>query len=85
MFKASFPDSLEPCCPKIVRLEFTSDEEMAKQFAIVSAMQKVAADVIHDLVPRTFQTGVANKEQGKRLQFCVMEFVEGYTLEEAWE
>ncbi|KAF6832870.1 hypothetical protein CMUS01_06742 [Colletotrichum musicola] len=85
VFKASFPDFLEPCCPKIVRLEVTSDEETAKQFAIVSAMQKIAADVIPDLIPRTFQTGIANNEQGKRLQFCVMEFVEGYTLEEAWE
>ncbi|KAF6808675.1 hypothetical protein CPLU01_15636 [Colletotrichum plurivorum] len=85
VFKASFPNSPEPCCPKIVRLEVTSDEETAKQFAIVSAMQKIAADVIHNLVPRTFQTGVANNEQGKQLQFCVMEFVEGYTLEEAWE
>lgn len=48
-------------------------------------MQQVAADAIHDLVPHTFHTGVAENEKGKQLQFCVMDFVERDTLQDAWD
>ncbi|KAL3298793.1 Protein kinase-like domain [Colletotrichum asianum] len=48
-------------------------------------MQHVASLAIDNLVPNTFQTGVASNAQGKRLQFSVIEFIEGDTLEEAWE
>ncbi|OHE97904.1 hypothetical protein CORC01_06767 [Colletotrichum orchidophilum] len=85
VFKASFQDFSEPCCPCIVRVEVMSEDEKAAQFTVVSAMQKIAAGVIQGLVPNTFQTGVAENAQGKRFQFCVMEFIEGDTLEEVWD
>ncbi|KAK1990902.1 hypothetical protein LX36DRAFT_591661 [Colletotrichum falcatum] len=85
VFKASFPDSPEPRRPCMVRLEVVPADEGAAQFATVSAMQQIASAAIGDLVPDTLQTGVADSAQGRRLQFCVMEFVEGDTLEEAWE
>lgn len=85
VFKASFPDSSEPSSQRIVRLEVLNEDEKATRFPIVSAMQQIAAGALHDLVPNTFETGVANNTQGKRFQFCVIEFVEGYTLEEVWE
>ncbi|KAK2770566.1 hypothetical protein CKAH01_14689 [Colletotrichum kahawae] len=85
VFKASFPDSSEPRCPYIVRLETVDGDEEATQFAIVSAMQHIASLAIDSIVPKTFQTGVVNSAQGKRLQFSVMEFIQGDTLEESWE
>ncbi|KAI8270964.1 hypothetical protein K4K58_003962 [Colletotrichum sp. SAR11_239] len=85
LFKASFPDSSKSRCPCIVRLETVRGDEDATQFALVSTMQQIASLAIDDLVPNTFQTGVANNAQGKRLQFSVIEFIEGDTLEEAWE
>ncbi|KAK6215709.1 hypothetical protein QIS74_08728 [Colletotrichum tabaci] len=85
VFKASFPDSPEPCRPRVVRLEVIRQDEKATQFNIVSAMQQIAADAIHDLVPATFQIGVASNGEGRRLRFCVMDFAEGVTLEEVWD
>ncbi|KAK1840551.1 hypothetical protein CCHR01_16825 [Colletotrichum chrysophilum] len=85
VFKASFPNSFKSRCPCIVRLETVRGDEEATQFALVSTKQQIASLAIDNLVPKTFQTGVANSAQGKRLQFSVIEFIEGDTLEEAWE
>lgn len=48
-------------------------------------MQKIAATCIPNLVPETFEVGTATNDQGRIFQFCVLEFVEGGTLEEAWD
>ncbi|KAH6624918.1 kinase-like domain-containing protein, partial [Chaetomium sp. MPI-SDFR-AT-0129] len=52
---------------------------------MVAAMQEIAATYIPGLVPETLQVGSASNEQGREFEVCVMEFVEGITLQEAWD
>ncbi|KAJ0165757.1 hypothetical protein CTA2_10080 [Colletotrichum tanaceti] len=85
VFKASFPDAPESCRPRVVRLEVIRQDDEATQFNVVSAMQKIAADALHDLVPATSEIGIASNGEGRRLRFCVTDFVDGVTLEEVWD
>jgi aminoglycoside phosphotransferase (APT) family kinase protein len=52
---------------------------------MVAAMQEIAATSIPGLVPEALQIGSTAKEQGREFQFSTMEFVDGVTLEEAWD
>jgi hypothetical protein len=84
VFTATFASALQNgqnSC--LVRLE-AQDGESAN-FTLVAAMQEIAATFIPGLVPETLHVGSAVNEQGRGFQFCVMEFVEGTTLEEAWD
>lgn len=84
VFKAEFSDALEHPLPAVVvRLEALN--EKPADFATVAAMQEVAATCIPDLVPKTLQVGIAANGQGREFQFSVVEYVEGVTLEGAWE
>lgn len=47
-------------------------------------MQEIAATCIPLLVPETLQVGSAANDQGREFQFCIMEFIEGVTLEDVW-
>ncbi|KXH34118.1 hypothetical protein CSIM01_07120 [Colletotrichum simmondsii] len=95
VFEASYPDlrklsddpesKTPPIVRRIVHLEVAAGDEEATQFATVSAMQQVASIVIEELIPETCQIGVANNARDKRVLFSVTEFVEGETLEKAWE
>ncbi|KXH54994.1 hypothetical protein CNYM01_03394 [Colletotrichum nymphaeae SA-01] len=93
VFKASFPDTRKPRklhkrprkVRRIVRLEVAAGDEEATKFATVSAMQQIASIAIPELIPETFQIGVTNNAQGKRVLFSVTKFVKGKTLEKAWE
>jgi predicted Ser/Thr protein kinase len=84
VFSAAFPNALKNgrhSC--VVRLEV--QDASPPQFAVVAALQEIAATCIPHLVPETLQVGSAANEQGREFQFCVMEFVEGVTLEEVWD
>ena len=84
VFKASFSDAVENERHLfIVRLE--AQDSKSSDFTMVTAMQKVAASCIPPLVPETLKTGTAANKQGREFHFCVMELVEGVTLEEAWD
>jgi hypothetical protein len=67
----------------VVRLEARNDK--SAHFHLVAAMQEIAASCIPCLVPQTLQVGSAVNDQGREFQFSVVEFVEGITLEEAWD
>ncbi|KAK3988160.1 hypothetical protein QBC44DRAFT_382572 [Cladorrhinum sp. PSN332] len=67
----------------VVRLEAQNGK--STHFTMVAAMQQIAATCIPDLVPETLQVGSAANKQGREFQFCMMEFVEGITLEEVWD
>jgi serine/threonine protein kinase len=84
VFTAVFPNALKNgrhSC--VVRLEAQNDK--SAHFTTVAAMQEIAATCIPGLVPETLQVGSAANEQGREFQFCMMEFVDGITLEEAWD
>ncbi|GAB1312403.1 Aminoglycoside phosphotransferase domain-containing protein [Madurella fahalii] len=84
MFTAVLPNALRNCRHScVVRLEAQNGE--SAHFTMVAAMQEIAATCIPDLVPETLQVGSAADGQGREFQFCVMELVEGVTLEEAWD
>ncbi|KAJ0326226.1 hypothetical protein COL5a_007050 [Colletotrichum fioriniae] len=90
VFKASFTDACKPDTSKppssyLVRLEVAFGDEEAIRFATVSAMQQIASFAIHKLIPKTYETDVANNAQDKRVYFSLTEFVEGETLEDVWE
>ncbi|KAI0395472.1 hypothetical protein F5Y17DRAFT_456872 [Xylariaceae sp. FL0594] len=52
---------------------------------MIADMEEIAATCIPGLVPETLQVGIAANDQGREFEFCVMELVEGSTLEEAWD
>lgn len=54
-------------------------------FAAVAAMQEIAPTCLPALVPTTHRVCVAANAEGRRFHFSVMDFVEGRTLEEAWD
>ncbi|KAK3301590.1 uncharacterized protein B0T15DRAFT_544082 [Chaetomium strumarium] len=85
VFKASFSTPLKngqhEC---VVRLE-VQGATSAFPFAVVPAMQEIARIRIPDLVPETLQVGSAANKEGRAFQYSVVEFVEGVTLEEAWD
>ena len=80
VFSNAFKNGRHSC---IVRLEAQNGQ--CTHFALVAAMQEIAATCIPGLVPETFQVGSAANDQGREFQFCMMEFVEGVTLEEVWD
>ncbi|KAF1952418.1 hypothetical protein CC80DRAFT_452161 [Byssothecium circinans] len=84
IFTAEFSNALKNgrhSC--VVRLEAVNGK--SAHFTMVAAMQEIAAICIPDLVPETLQVGTAANDQGREFQFCVIEFVEGITLEEVWD
>lgn len=68
----------------MVRLE-ALDHDHPPDFALVAAAQEITATCIPDLVPATLQTGTAANDGGRVFQYAVLEFVEGVTLEQAWD
>ncbi|KAI1499354.1 hypothetical protein F5X99DRAFT_286508 [Biscogniauxia marginata] len=85
IFTAAFPNALKNgrhSC--VVRLE-AQDGKSTTHFTVVAAMQEIAATCIPGLVPETLRVGSAANERGRQFQSCIMEFVEGITLEEAWD
>ncbi|KAK0748272.1 hypothetical protein B0T21DRAFT_389188 [Apiosordaria backusii] len=84
VFKATVPNALSNGCYScIVRLEALNNQ--AATFFMVAAMQEIAALCIPDFVPETLDAGKAANEKGREFQFSVLEFIEGVTLEDAWE
>ncbi|TVY14770.1 hypothetical protein LARI1_G008193 [Lachnellula arida] len=78
VFKAEFPHR---AC--VVRLE--AESENLKHFPTIAAIQQIAAHVVPDLVPQTFQVGKAENAQGRMFHFSVTEIVEGELLEDVWQ
>lgn len=84
VFKAEFPSGLEDRhSARVVRLE--AEDESSKKFATIPAIQQIAATIIPDLVPQTFQVGKAKNAPGRMFHFSVVEFVEGDLLEDVWQ
>lgn len=84
VFKAELPpNSQNHHITCIVRLE--SEDGKPKAFAMVACMQQIAATIIPDLVPKTFQVGKAANAQGRIFDFLVVEVVEGDLLENVWQ
>ncbi|OBT86340.1 hypothetical protein VE02_03826 [Pseudogymnoascus sp. 03VT05] len=84
VFEAKFPKNPQndyTTC--VVRLE--SEDEKPKNFAMIAAMQRIAATIIPGLVPKTYQVGKAVNAQGRMFHFSVVELVEGDLLEDAWQ
>ncbi|KAK0636874.1 hypothetical protein B0T17DRAFT_520154 [Bombardia bombarda] len=84
IFKAVLPNALsngQRVCA--VRLEALNGK--STRFAMVAAMQEIAATYIPGIVPETFQVGKTVDENGREFEFSVIEFIEGTTLEEVWE
>lgn len=84
VFKAEFPKRLQnqhSTC--VVRLE--SEDEEPKKFIMIAAMQKIAATIIPDHVPKTLPVGKAANAQGRMFHFSVVEIVEGDLLEDVWQ
>ncbi|OBT94123.1 hypothetical protein VE01_07028 [Pseudogymnoascus verrucosus] len=52
---------------------------------MIAAMQRIAATIIPDLIPKTYQIGKAVNAQGRMFHFSVVELVEGDLLEDVWQ
>lgn len=84
VFKAELPnDPQNDYTTCVVRLE--SEDEKPKNFAMIAAMQRIAATIIPDLIPKTYQIGKAANAQGRIFHFSVVELVEGDLLEDVWQ
>ena len=85
VFKVEFTksaDDVYPAC--VVRIEAENAKDIPK-FTTTAALQQIAASVIPNLVPQTFQIGKAKNAHGKSFHFSVVELVEGELLEDVWE
>lgn len=83
VFQAKFPKNPQndyTTC--VVRLE--GEDEKLRNFTMIAAMQRIAATIILDLVPKTYQIGKAANAQGRIFHFSVVELVEGNLLEDVW-
>ncbi|EJT81172.1 hypothetical protein GGTG_01156 [Gaeumannomyces tritici R3-111a-1] len=80
VFKAEFSNGQAPC---VVRLE--TQKEGSASMQTVAAMQRLASTQIPNLIPDILATGAATNDKGRSFQFCVVQYVEGQTLEEVWE
>ncbi|KFY73995.1 hypothetical protein V499_05943 [Pseudogymnoascus sp. VKM F-103] len=84
VFKAGLPnDPQNDYTTCVVRLE--SEDEKPKNFAMIAAMQRIAATIIPDLIPKTYQIGKAANAQGRMFHFSVVELLEGDLLEDVWQ
>ncbi|TVY48709.1 hypothetical protein LOCC1_G001402 [Lachnellula occidentalis] len=79
-FSYDFGSSYSEC---IVRLE--AENENLNTFPTIAALQQIAATVVPELVPQTFQLGKVENLQGRTFDFSVTEMVEGELLEDVWQ
>lgn len=86
VFKAGFLKDAQDqdCSACVVRLEAVNNEEDIS-FTAIAAMQQIAAFIIPEFVPQTYQVGNAKNAQGREFHFSMIEFVEGELLEDVWE
>ena len=64
----------------VVRIEKTSDN----RFGEVAAFQQLGAAAVPEFVPTTHELGKVQGKSGELLQYSVIQFIEGCTLEEVW-
>ncbi len=84
IFSATLPNPLQNgrhSC--VVRLEASNGQP--RTFHLISATQEIAATFLPSLVPETLQVGTAVNDRGREFEYAVLEFVEGVTLEKAWD
>ncbi len=84
IFSATLPNALKNgrhLC--VVRLEALNGRPPT--FHLVAATQEIAATFLPCLVPETLQVGTAANDCGREFEYSVLDFVEGVTLEKAWD
>lgn len=83
VYRADFPKGIQrKSAAKIVRLELMTRD--SKSFEAIGILQKAAARVLSDLVPKVHDIGKIIDTHGKTLHFSVTQFIEGQTLQDVW-